>query len=240
MDSLRVPASMLRQGVLLEREGRRDDIDRLVELERAGWRTRLHGIRDSGVPTASAQGFRSIPSWMPQDPADVNQTTVAAAADTILWNAPVWTPLPANSVSSGDAYKITCWGVTTTAVTASQTLIITPRFGTAVGGTSLGVSRTASIVAAVKTNVPFLLEMWVHFRTRGAAGTATCFGRFESETITNATSGTVVGNTLTFGTSATTATTVDTTAAAGLVASVNASLATQTFTAMCVIPELLN
>lgn len=172
----------------------------------------------------------------------VNQTTVAAAADTILWNPAGLasnTALAANSVRPGQLFKVSAWGVTTTAVTAGQTVIVTPRFGTTTGGTSLGASRTAPVNAAVKTNVPWFLQMWVHFRTIGASGTATCAGTLDSETIVG-TAATTNASTLTFGTGATTATTVDTTVASGLLVSVTPSLNTQTFTALCVVMEALN
>lgn len=172
----------------------------------------------------------------------VNQTQVAAAADTILWNPAGLasnTAIPANSISPGQVFKITAWGVTTTAVTGSQTVIFNPRFGTTVSGTSLGVSRTALVNAAVKTNVPWFLEMYVHFRTIGASGTATCSGTVDAETIIGTAAGTNQ-STVTFGTSATTATTVDTTVAAGLLVSVTPSLATQTFTTLTVLMETSN
>lgn len=238
----RVPAHMLNRATLLEKAVPpmiRDSL-RLADLERGGWRVRNRSLRESGVPVASTQGFRSIPSWMPQDPMDVNATQVAAAADTVLWNAALWSAIPANGVGGADVYKVTAAGVTTTAVTAGQTLIVNPRFGTAVGGTLLGASRTTPIAAIVQTNVPWFLEMWVHFRTRGASGTAVCWGHMMSPTILGPAGSAINPATLTFGTQATTATAVDTTAAAGLIVSVTPSLSTQTFTTLAVIPELLN
>jgi hypothetical protein len=233
---------MLRGAVLLGRglpPNASEDVARLMLLERAGWKTRLRDLRDAGAPMASTQGFRSIPSYMPQDPMDVNQTQIAAAADTVLWDATKWAAIPANAINGGDLFKITAWGVTTTAVTSAQTLIANPRFGTAVGGTLLGASRAAPVNAAVKTNVTWNIEMWVHFRTRGASGTATCSGVMTAETIIG-TAATTNSAPLNFGTAATTATTVDTTVAAGLVVSLFPSLATQTFTCMGLVPELVN
>jgi hypothetical protein len=236
----RIPAHMLRMATILDRQPQLlEEAKRLARLERQGWRVRNRELIEACIPTMSKQGFRSIPSWMPQDPMDVNATTIAAAADTVLWDATKWTAIPANTIGAGDTFKVTAWGVTTTAVTGSQTLIATPRFGTTTSGASLGASKTQPVNAAVQTNVPFDLEMWVHFRQRGASGLATCGGRMNAVTIigTAATTNTAP---LQFGTGSTTATTVDTTAASGLVVSLTPSLATQTFTCLGVIPELLN
>lgn len=182
------------------------------------------------------QGFRSLQG---PEPPTVNQTTVAAAADTVLWDAANLTPLPANTIIAGQVFKVTAWGVTTTAVTGSQTLIVNPRFGTAVGGTLLGASATMPIHAVVATNINWFLEMYVHFRTIGSGGLATCSGFMAARSIigTAATTNSSVAN---FGTTSTTATTVNTTAASGLVVSVFPSLATQTFTTLGVAMESLN
>lgn len=172
----------------------------------------------------------------------VNQTATSTATDTILWNPAGLasnTAIAANSVAPGQVFKITAWGVTTTAVTGSQTVIFNPRFGTTTSGTSLGVSRTALVNAAVKTNVPWFLEMYVHFRTIGASGTATCSGSVDAETIIGTAAGTNQ-STVTFGTQATTPTTVDTTVASGLLVSVTPSLSTQTFQTLAVIMETSN
>lgn len=172
----------------------------------------------------------------------VVQTATSTNSDTILWNPAGLasnTAIPANTISPGQVFKVTAWGITTTAVTGSQTVIFNPRFGTTTSGTSLGVSRTALVNAAVKTNVPWFLEMVVHFRTIGASGTAVCGGTIDSETIIGTAAGTNQ-STVTFGTQATTATTVDTTVASGLVVSVTPSLSTQTFQTHTVIMETSN
>lgn len=182
------------------------------------------------------QGFRSLQG---PEPPTANQTTVAAAADTVLWDAANLTPIPANTIIAGQVFKVTAWGVTTTAVTAGQTVTVNPRFGTAVGGTLLGASAAMPVHAVVATNIPWQLEMWVHFRTIGASGLATCGGFMTARSIigTAATTNSAPAN---FGTGSTTATTVNTTAASGLVVSVAPSLSTQTYTTLGVVLESLN
>jgi hypothetical protein len=210
-------------------------VDELKRIERPGWQEGMRRLEESGDYTAARQYFRELLG----EPPIVNQTTVAAAADTILWDAASLTPIPANSIQAGQTYKVTAWGITTTAVTGSQTVILNPRFGTTTGGTALGVSRTQPVNAIVKTNIPWHLQMWVHFRTIGSAGTATCGGFLVAESIigTAATTNTAP---VAFGTGATTATTVNTTVAAGLVVTITPSLSTQTYTTMGVVLESLN
>lgn len=173
----------------------------------------------------------------------VNQTAVAANVDTALWlpatNAPN-TVIPANSARAGQVLKLTAWGVTTTAVTAGQTLIVTPRWGqTVAASVALGVSATVPVNAVVQTNSPWYLNMLVHIRSIGQPGTnstATCGGVFFSDTVvgTAATTNTAF---IPFGTSATTATSIDCTIASALLVSVTASLATQTFQTLGVFLE---
>jgi hypothetical protein len=128
------------------------------------------------------------------DPPVANQTTVTGGtAITALWDAANLTALPGNTVKAGQAYKVTAWGIVTTAVTGSQTATFTPFFGTTTGaGTSLGASIAAPLEAKV------------------------------------------------FGTGSATATTVNTTAASGLLLAVTPSLATQSWTCLGVVAEALN
>lgn len=173
------------------------------------------------------------------EPPVVNQTTVAAAADTVLWDAATNTPLAANQVRTGQLFKVSAWGVMSTPATG-QTVTINPRFGTAVGGTLLGASPAAPTVAAALTNTPWFLEMWAHFRTVGAAGLVTCCGLMTSQAFVGVAAGTGRGESVNFGTASATATTVNTTVAAGLVVSVAANIATVTFTCMGVAMEARN
>lgn len=214
----------------------------LVDIERQNWGRMQKDIRNSGVPTAMPnQGFRSLfPNN--QEPPITNSTQVAAAADTIMWDpagiAPQ-TAIPANSLYADLILKVTAWGVNTTANTASQTAAFTPRYGTTTSGTALGVSRTQPVNAAVQTTQPFYLEMYFHVRTVGSSGGATCGGWVTAQSLigTAATTNTAPVN---FGTSSTSATTINTTTASGLLVSVNASHATNTWQTLGVVMESLN
>lgn len=172
----------------------------------------------------------------------VSQTQVAAAAtDTILWDPAGLasnTAIAANAIGVGQTFHLNAWGTETTAVTGSQTLTVTPRFGTTVSGTTLGASL-ASPIHAVATTRPWYLEMWVTFRKIGTAGEAVCGGVLHSNCVVG-TAATTNYSPLTFGLTGTTATAVNTTVAAGLLLSVNANLSTHTFNCLEVIMETSN
>jgi hypothetical protein len=188
-----------------------------------------------------SQGFRSL---VGPEPPLANQTTVTGGTTiTALWDAANLTSLPASTyggLTADSVFKVTAWGVMTTAVTAAQTATFTPIFGTVVGGTSLGASVAAPLEAKVFTNTPWKAEMIVHFRSVGAAGTATCIGQFEALPLVGVAGGTAEGGTVPFGTASTSATTVNTTAAQGLLLAVTPSLATQSYTCMGVVFESIN
>lgn len=184
------------------------------------------------------QYFRSFVGEAPV----VSQTQVAAAAtDTILWNPAGLasnTAIAANAIAAGQTFHINAWGTETTAVTAAQTLTVTPRFGTTVSGTTLGASLSAPVHAVVATR-PWYLEMWVTFRKIGSAGEAVCGGVLHSNCVVG-TAATTNYAPLTFGLTSTTATAVDTTVAAGLLVSVNTNLNTHTYNCLEVVMETSN
>lgn len=185
------------------------------------------------------QGFRSLVGSA--EPPLANQTAISGVAvDTALWDAANLTFFAARQVQADQVFKVSAWGVMTTAVTGSQTLTITPRFGTTTGGTNLGASVAAPLAAKVFTNTNWMLEMLVHFRTIGATGTATCIGRMHALPFVGVAAGTSEGTTATFGTGSTTATTVDTTVASGLIVTLTPSLSTQAYTCLGVVMESLN
>jgi hypothetical protein len=175
------------------------------------------------------------------DPPVANQTTVTGGTSiTALWDAANLIALPGNTIKAGQVYKVTAWGVVTTAVTAGQTATFTPIFGTTTGGTSLGASVAAPLEAKVFTNTQWFAQFYVHFRTIGASGTATCAGNIEALPFVGVAAGTVEGGSAPFGTASATPTTVNTTVAAGLLLAVTPSLATQSWTCLGVVAEALN
>lgn len=188
----------------------------------------------------SRQGFRSVLA----DPTTANQTDVTGGTTiTALWDAANLTPLAANTIAKAQMFKVTAYGIATTAVTGAQTATFTPVFGTTTGGTSLGASIAAPLEAKVFTNTNWVAEMWVHFRTttEGAtAGTATCGGRITALPFVGVAAGTAEGTSVTFGTGSATATNVTTTSGSGLLLCVTPSLATQHWQTLGVAMEALN
>jgi hypothetical protein len=227
------PESFTRQAVLLDREAsprRLEDARELAALLRPTWQEMSHEIEG---PIASRQYFCETLI----DPPIASQTQVAAAADTVLWDAANLTPLAANQVRAGQAYKVTAWGVMTTPSTASQTAIWTPRFGTTTGGTSLGSSATWPVGPAVLTAIPWFAQMFVLCRTTGSSGTMVCGGLVSCQAYTGVAAATTWGHGVPIGGAGAT---INTTVASGLVLSVTPSHSTQTYTCQGVVMEALN
>jgi hypothetical protein len=131
----------------------------------------------------------------------------------------------------GQLLKVTASGVVTTGATAVN-WTITPRWGTSNGGVSFGASAAVAKTTGL-TAVPWLLQIWVHFRSinnvSATQSVAMAGGSFESA----GTSRDIVFG----GTSAT----IDTVSASGLWLGIVASGAdvSATFTPQLVISEIL-
>lgn len=181
------------------------------------------------------------------EPNPVTQTQVAAAAETNLWNPAATgkapnTAIPANSISPNQIFKVTAWGTSTTAVTGSQTIILSLRYGnsnTPSSNTLIGVKSPTQAVNAVARTDPWIVEAWMCFRTIGTAGTATGFAELRDPKVVGTAAGTnsIILN---CGSSTTTPTTVDTTVAAGIVVAVQPSLNTYTFDCVSVTMESIS
>ena len=101
------------------------------------------------------------------EPVSVALTTITATTETVLVPT-IFTPIPANEPRAGKVYKLTVGGTATTGT--AGTLILTPRYGTAIGGVALGASPTQNYVPSI-TNAPFIFEYYLTFRAIGLAGT---------------------------------------------------------------------
>lgn len=189
----------------------------------------------------SRQGFRS-PYPNNQDPPIVNQTEVASTEEKILWDPAGLAPqtaIPANSLYAGQVLKVTAWGVFTTVAEASKTATFKARYGTTVSGTEIGASIAQPVNNAALTTKPFLLELFFQVRSVGSSGTATCGGAVYHQGLVG-TAATTNTAPVTFGTASTSATTINTTTASGLLVTVTNSVATNKWTTLGVIMESLN
>jgi hypothetical protein len=89
-----------------------------------------------------------------------------------LWIGAQFTPLFANDPKAGKVYTIKAFGILSTG--ASGTLILAPQYGV-LGGTALGASQTVTMPINM-TNVPWILEFDLVFRTIGSGVNSTCIG----------------------------------------------------------------
>jgi|SRR5262245_24621103 len=105
--------------------------------------------------------------------------TITATSETVLVPTIV-TPIPAGSMRAGQVYELIVGGTCTTG--AAGTLTITPRFGTVIGGTSLGASGAQNYVASI-TTAPFVLRAYLVCTATGQAGansSVRCHGNWQS------------------------------------------------------------
>lgn len=107
------------------------------------------------------------------DPQVANGTALVATTAEALWTGAQYTPIFANDPKAGKIYHIVAGGIISTSTSGALTL--TPQYGV-LGGTTLGSSVAQTVVPSL-TNVPWMLEMWLLFRTIGAPGAnSTCIG----------------------------------------------------------------
>lgn len=113
------------------------------------------------------------------EPVNAALTTITATTETVLVPTAL-VPIPANEPRAGKVYELTVGGTITTG--AAGTMIITPRYGLVIGGTSLGASPTQNYVPSI-TTAPFLYRCLLVFRSIGLPGansTVVCSGKWES------------------------------------------------------------
>lgn len=102
------------------------------------------------------------------DPVSTALTTITATTETVLVPT-ILCPINAGEPRAGKVYELIVGGTCTTGT--AGTLIITPRFGTTIGGVALGASATQNYVPSI-TNAPFLFKYYLTFRTIGLGGAA--------------------------------------------------------------------
>lgn len=164
----------------------------------------------------STQNFRSLIV----DGPTASLPTITATTETVLIPT-IFTPIPAMAARASAAYKLTVGGTCTTGT--AGTLIITPRYGLVISGTSMTASAAQNYVPSI-TLAPFIYQCWVYIRSLGVAAGANssvvCSGKWDSGgAIATASSSTQVQHTSTASVS------VDTTVASGLWIGVTFSVA---------------
>jgi hypothetical protein len=107
------------------------------------------------------------------EPVNAAYTTITATTETVLIPT-LFTSIPAFEPKAGKVYELVVGGTCTTGT--AGTLTITPRFGTVIGGTSLGASGAQNYVASI-TTAAFLFRYYLVFRSIGMPGAnSTCIG----------------------------------------------------------------
>jgi hypothetical protein len=113
------------------------------------------------------------------EPVAASFATITATTETVLIPTAL-TPIPAYEPRPGKVYELLVGGTVTTGT--AGTLIITPRYGLVIGGTSLTASPTQNYVPSI-TTAPFLYRCLLVFRSVGLPGansTVLCTGKWES------------------------------------------------------------
>jgi hypothetical protein len=174
-----IPERFLRDAVLIGRDTRKghvsdDDLGYLQGVMHQDWRRHWDAIAEDELK-ASRQNFVEL--LMPVMIAD--QTAVVGTTEAVLWAAQ-FSALPANFFDSpGKTVRVRATGVMTTGATPG-TLILTPRYGTTTGGTSLGAGTVSGTLATSITAAPWFLDATVICRAIGASGSIAIFGVWES------------------------------------------------------------
>jgi hypothetical protein len=166
-----------------------------------------------------------------------DQTAITGTSEALMWPA-AFSSLVANYFIVGKKMKITARGKVTSAASTPGSLTLTARFGTTTSGTSLAASA-ATALAASKTNITWILELWATCRAVGSSGSLIAEGRFMYDGA-GALFSTAANNPLLFPASAAAAATVDTTVAAGLVVGCTLGSASDSLTVQELEVEALN
>jgi hypothetical protein len=208
---------------LLERKQTREGLRRQLEAAKNGtarmitrWENPELAGRFVPVITGGASSpFASVvgqPSANPTSHTAVNTTT----SETNLWVPGIWTPIPANDMVTGKVYKIEAGGIFSTS-SAAPTSTWTPRCGqsaTPSSNVTLGATTGSTMIASLN-NVPWYWTFTLAIRALGLAASG-CSGTGNGAVIIGGLT-TAVGVVQSMG--ATVASTLDNTAATGLILS---------------------
>jgi hypothetical protein len=166
-----------------------------------------------------------------------DQTAVTGTSETGLFPVAQYAGWAANQLHAGQRWKLTVYGIATTASSAQGNITLTPRFGLSTSGTSLGASPATALVASA-SNKPWLLEAYLTVRSVGLAGVNSnviCYGRFTTDPAVIAAS---TGQVVMFGSTASVA--VDLSVASGFFIGITLGNASDSFKTLDVVLESLN
>jgi hypothetical protein len=147
---------------------RDEEIVWLKNHERRNWKLINGRIAGSGDPTMLEGTYGGLVAYPPAQ--DLTAVT-GGTANVAWWTPALYTPLPANSVLSPEAYRIAATGRVTSSAT-TQTITPNANIGTAIG-TGLGAGAAMSLGSATAvTNMLWFMLGDVTIRAAGSAGVA--------------------------------------------------------------------
>lgn len=200
---------------VLERCNPKERVRRLLEGVNEGLARVQDGVAMPIIRGGASSPFQSPvgqPSANPSSHTSVNTTNV----ETNLWVPAIWTPIPANDMVAGKVYQGNAGGVLGTS-SAAPTATWTPRVGqsaTPASNVTMGATTGTTMIASLSA-VPWTWQFTFAIRSLGlAAGGATGTG---NGFIVIGGLTTAAGIVQSMG--ATVATTIDNTAATGLILS---------------------
>lgn len=186
---------------------RNEEIEWLCQQDRHKWELINGRLVRSGDPVANIGAYTSLGAY-PPTAAQTSTAVTTATPGTAIWTSTIYSPLLANAVIAGSAYRITAGGTIQTS-TSALTVTTLPVIGsvtvnTATGATpvTLGVSGTCALGSTLTSIWRLMGDLTI--RTVGPTGTAYFLGNMHvGQTAVPITGGANVLDVLLGGTSAT-------------------------------------
>lgn len=143
------------------------DVAELARREQRGWKPRMAELRREGEPM-SADGIYYVDTRAPHVMADFGQITLSTTS-LMLWPGS-WagSNTPAGYWDVGKKWHIVVFGKFTTGITPGN-LTAEIRFGTTDNAGTILATSAATALAASKTNVPWIMKVFVHARSTPSA-----------------------------------------------------------------------
>lgn len=139
------------------------------------WKQIQRKLQASGEPTALSGGIAGLEAL---PPSDALAAGTMSATEQAMWTAATYTPLPVGTQRSPVDYDFYASFTVVTAATASPTMTLTPRWGTAITDATLGADAQTALAVSITTNWQVSGELSVR-GTGGPGGTnARVYGTF--------------------------------------------------------------
>jgi hypothetical protein len=153
-----------------------ESLNLIAGQQMRGWKEAQRRLEASGLPLALQGGIAGLEAF---PPSDALAAITLSATEQALWAAATYTPLAAGQQRSPVHYSLYAAGTVTTTATASPTMLLTPRWGTAITDATLGATPSI-VLTASQTACPWFIRGELTVRgTGGPGGTnARVYGTF--------------------------------------------------------------